>query len=1627
MADNLKATANAAGLTPEEQKKVDEFNKALAAHRELSNLPQNLARQAFEKKSDAQKASLVQNFGNEDPTIKPKRGWLGTAWHYTGGAVIGGAEAALGAAGRALGYAGGHILAGLGNVSDFSTRVARTAQIAGDQGLNLGEAWTVANDKGDTVFSPARINEARSKFGNDAVDVALRIAAGEKPAAIIKDATPEQQKYLMLLDANNKTVPGFGTEEDTQAARENFQDTIDSVNAAKYSPGRFVANLVTPAQLEGSGLFYKAVSGAVDAAYRVLADPLLIAGKAKRAWDVTHYALDVVIGGNKVEEVFAKPQVQTFWNQYGQALSDLTKAETAKNPTAMLEAKQRLTTLAPEFGDAVIKSFQTAKVPVQDAQTAKAFFQNAKQAADILKGTAGRQRVIMPEMNAARKARIAAVTTGRKVFNLDRVGPKLTDDYFFGGATDIDGIAEVVINGQKQIIDQVKAGQNFKGIARFSTAYIQNRIDRIKALATPVPMFEKEIWDVTVPDAGKKIFQLARVGGLPEKESKLLATAFDVMDVGQRKDVYYGLWETISEIRGLPTTAPGQAVVRQMLGKNGAVFGLDDAFRDIGSMPSDFSNFVVAPGLQDLDRAAARNTLFQKLMGIPNTDFASKMTSAWSFLTLAGPRYAIRNAGEDLMVNLAIGQSPWGLAKQYHLTNRINTFLSGAQKAEGAVKWSDNPLGMILRFTNRRDVNRITSDLTDLKDKFDKGTKQLTNLRRELQGLAKGTDEYALKADEIASLQKDLEGGLTTQAREIFADALTSGRLNMWREKLGMKPMNSEDAEILKEHIRFGNLEDSMGTVTEAGLNMFTGNDYLTRAQNLIKQTGVAAHELTITPGNFAKKPGERGYKIQAVSVQDEASLHSWMFSISRYANDELGSIAVAGLSDDMNVKRETINKMVQWMTETKNGQKFLSEARLANDMTAEELANLNYNRARANFVRRDGSLNEELLAKVRVKDAEGNWKVSGQLTAEDLMSLGEKNIPNSIVGPTLVPAVEVDRMTSSIVQNGWTFLGMSNARMSRQPIVLNEIVTIRKQFKKSGFEDAWIKSYQRGIDPTDVAKMAKAEKNALKDLAVVVEERAVQQTLAYVDNPLIRSQLSWNIRNMARFYRATEDFYRRMYRVVRYNPEALVKAALTYEGVTHSGFIQKDDQGEDYFVYPGLAPVYNAVQKTLDVLGIGNRFKAPLPVEFGAKVKMLTPSLNPDSMLPTFSGPLAGISIGTVSALVGIFDKGAADTIKGYALGKYATDQPFLSMVLPAHINRLYAAMDRDERNSQYASAWRKAVTYLEASGHGLPKNYDENGNLIPPTSQELEEYRQMVKQTTINILGMRFAFGFLAPASPQVQLKSDMAQWVSDNGNSNFKQLFNNLLDQYPGDYNAAMQKWVELFPKEIAFTLTESERKSIAPLRYAEEAGKFVTENEGLFKAYPRAAAFLIPHKSGFSWDAYKNMKDLGLTQNKRVDDYLREVQTAADLQEYYAKKDQFDASLARVYTDFERTQLRKEFTSWKTEFFAGRPLVQEELSQGSQKAIDRLNTLDELQNMLSKNYNISPQTEAGLREMMKVYVDYKNEKARLDQYGTQVMVSSLQDSTAARLRELSTYNENTKAAYDVLFSRLPGIGG
>jgi hypothetical protein len=460
------------------------------------------------------------------------------------------------------------------------------------------------------------------------------------------------------------------------------------------------------------------------------------------------------------------------------------------------------------------------------------------------------------------------------------------------------------------------------------------------------------------------------------------------------------------------------------------------------------------------------------------------------------------------------------------------------------------------------------------------------------------------------------------------------------------------------------------------------------------------------------------------------------------------------------------------------------------------------------------------------------------------------------------------------------------------------------------------------------------------------------------------------------------------------------------------------------------MAPGYKIMQTALAGMGIPQDFKVPFPVQFGGSIKMLTPSLNPDSILPTFSGPLAALSVSTLGNLISLPFEGSkqnVDTITGMVLGKYAVNQPILSRLMPAHVNRAFALMDQDDRDSQYASAYRKAVTYLEASGNGLPKRLDANGNLMAPSVAERETYRERLKNATLSVLALRFAFGFFAPASVQTELKSEMAEWIKDSGKSNWKEVWYKLYEKNNFDKDIAMAKWVELYPNQVPYTVSESDRKTVAIFQSAEDSGKFVEDNQELFNTYKEGAAFLIPNEGAFSYDAYRTMKTMGLRENKRVEDHLREVQSAADAEIYYERKNKFDESLGVITSPEIRKVLRRQYNTWKDTYMAGRPMREEYLGRGREKAVERIRALDDLSAMLDdpKFANIRPETQNVLREMVDAYKGYVKQKEIFELTGgDSEVIDIVKSGTLSKIKNLSNFNENTLTAYMSIFSRLLG---
>ena len=173
MEKNLKIASAQANLSPADKEKVGAISKLVGTHKSLLDMPANEARIKFQSLPTDQQETLKATFGtNPEPQ---KRGWLGTAWHYSGGQVVN----------------------TLTEVSDFMTRLYRTGALAKEAGYFkpdftktpadkvkiLTQAWDKSNDNGELLYNEARISKATAKYGPTRVKLAQQVTQGRDPVS----------------------------------------------------------------------------------------------------------------------------------------------------------------------------------------------------------------------------------------------------------------------------------------------------------------------------------------------------------------------------------------------------------------------------------------------------------------------------------------------------------------------------------------------------------------------------------------------------------------------------------------------------------------------------------------------------------------------------------------------------------------------------------------------------------------------------------------------------------------------------------------------------------------------------------------------------------------------------------------------------------------------------------------------------------------------------------------------------------------------------------------------------------------------------------------------------------------------------------------------------------------------------------------------------------------------------------------------------------------------------------------------------------------------------------------------------------------------------------------------------
>jgi hypothetical protein len=223
----------------------------------------------------------------------------------------------------------------------------------------------------------------------------------------------------------------------------------------------------------------------------------------------------------------------------------------------------------------------------------------------------------------------------------------------------------------------------------------------------------------------------------------------------------------------------------------------------------------------------------------------------------------------------------------------------------------------------------------------------------------------------------------------------------------------------------------------------------------------------------------------------------------------------------------------------------------------------------------------------------------------------------------------------------------------------------------------------------------------------------ATDTVLKFADNPAVRTNFAVSVRTVGRFYRATEDFWRRTYRLKDVSPTVLYRMRLAHLGLGSSGMFHTDQNGEPYIMMPMDNIIFKATDTTIKVLTGNSQYKQPLFDDFTMRLTNVNPSFSPDSGLPLLSGPIAGLAVKGMTAILGNvpipgFERLSQD-IDRYALGEMGDDASLEQIIVPGSLLKIWKMLPVNEKTRQEVTAAQQAIAYNAANGYSLKPTIDD------------------------------------------------------------------------------------------------------------------------------------------------------------------------------------------------------------------------------------------------------------------------------------------------------------------------------
>lgn len=1339
--------------------------------------------------------------------------------------------------------------------------------------------------------------------------------------------------------------------------------------------------------------------------------------KGERLADI--YQVVAERGGSAADGVkwaFEQPEVVKFWDdELGPLIKNYSEAV---GSTAKGAAYNEIAQNYPDFANReIIKELASAEVKAFDAVSAQKFFTDIDDFNRLLTsrvdGVSYRRNGI-PSANFSRKIATTVEKTARAVFS-PTISAKTSPEVLAKideQATDVMNVLKTVADSDDTLINP-----NVAQITELSknVSFVQRQLEKFGTAISRSP--GRILFGDDAIKTAQDFRNLVNLATGNPRIADATVEAFLDETVENQITIVRNLYQAVMTKAGMAGSPGGEQHMAQILSSTFNELGMGttvrteiplefadalspSAFRMENDVPLLTGKGVIQPSqltegiaplpydlIYQYGAASKRQAKGQALIangGAIRNDIVRKYTDFWSNFTLF-PRLGIRSAIDEAFFMFMA--APWYNVRQY---------LTGAavkpSRVLETITGSKSAMGMYRRLAYKVPVVGKLLDPTKKITPAERyeGVKNLAKIESERRG-------YDVPESEIAmSLIRE---DVVRQAQEIYGDTLSPEMWNNIRKLMKHNPqvLDSVINSLAARSSISGKIDvDFVDTMfTPSNLSKVYEDYGLTASKNFRpinvskmneKQVAIAHYRnfalrfpyngKTITEGVYIS-PATAFFKNNALkTVKDfTAARNELLEKLGVAYSDEIGGFAIT----NEKTAKAFNNKFSSSVYSRQQG---LDESEIARLHVERMLLDM-----RNTFHGGPNSFNQKLLDAVKAKhkevvdyrisakkDLDGAWEnAAAGLTFKEFEDVTVNMHPMGEINTDLVTMGEVKDMKVFEDNSGFDHIFSKFQNWSME--VMDATVTGFYRQKAlwiaydanmnrlKPYEKMLVDRYKKA-NLSSGMNIGEAERRAAslaeKRVTEIAWKQSTEEILEYVDNPNIRSNLAISIRSVGRFYRATEDFYRRLYRVFGKTPlRTLYRLRLLNTGLDANGDIYEDDKGDKYIIFPTDTIINSAVEPVVRAFTGKEDFQIPTFNELSLKLRLINPSFAPDAGYPALSGPMGSFSTLVLRSVVGNVvpflerlglseEKAdelraktakAQDVIGRVGLGNFADTTNFANFLIPmlgSTIIQTGSALTMDgktlsdkEWDRQQTSAIMQAMRYFQANGLGI----DESA-----TEAEKYRYQKNLKISTSNIIIARSILGLMSPGMPSFRETKDLPEYLKRVGITGFKSefwdIYNGILRNQGEDvgdvYDLAVATFVGKYPDKIIYTVPTTEKEWKVVVAMTNEVKDWANRNNSFLDTYKEMAYVYAPKAGEFNGDVYNFLEAEGLIKLPTFEDYLVKLQVAVDKEKYFEVQQQLEERLATTGITQERKELINIAAKTKKDMTTANPYLQAEIN-------------------------------------------------------------------------------------------------